>query len=82
MSSVVLSSRCGSHVATNIRKMVRVTVSEGILEGEEVNNVVGGKFYSFKGIPYAQPPVGNLRFKVKNNLDNNIKGFSICDQRL
>lgn len=44
--------------------MVQVNVNEGILEGEIVNNEYGGKFYSFKGIPYADPPVGDLRFKV------------------
>ncbi|CAB3255008.1 unnamed protein product [Arctia plantaginis] len=44
--------------------MVRVNVSEGLLEGELVQNEYGGTFYSFKGIPYAQPPVGNLRFKA------------------
>ncbi|CAB3246731.1 unnamed protein product [Arctia plantaginis] len=44
--------------------MVRVNVSEGLLEGELVQNEYGGTFYSFKGIPYAQPPVGSLRFKA------------------
>lgn len=44
--------------------MVQVTVNEGTLEGEVINNAYGGKFYSFKGIPYAQPPVGELRFRV------------------
>ncbi|CAB3244719.1 unnamed protein product [Arctia plantaginis] len=43
--------------------MVQIQVTEGILEGEEVKNEYGGSFYSFKGIPYAQPPVGDLRFK-------------------
>ncbi|CAB3252262.1 unnamed protein product [Arctia plantaginis] len=44
--------------------MVQVHVTEGILEGEEVQNEYGGTFYSFKGVPYAQPPVGDLRFKA------------------
>ncbi|CAH0682963.1 unnamed protein product [Spodoptera exigua] len=44
--------------------MVQVRVSEGLLEGERVENPYEGSFYSFKGIPYAQPPIGDLRFKA------------------
>ncbi|KAJ2951245.1 hypothetical protein O0L34_g5646 [Tuta absoluta] len=44
--------------------MVRVKVSQGILEGVEVDNEYGGKIFKFKGIPYAEPPVGDLRFKA------------------
>ncbi|XP_013141628.1 PREDICTED: cholinesterase 1-like [Papilio polytes] len=44
--------------------MVRVQISDGILEGEVTNNEYGGKIFSFKGIPYAQPPLGDLRFKA------------------
>lgn len=44
--------------------MVQVKISDGILEGEKVTNEISGTYYSFKGIPYAAPPVGDLRFKV------------------
>lgn len=44
--------------------MVHVTVSEGILEGEVLESSVGGNYYSFKGIPYAEPPLGDLRFRA------------------
>ncbi|XP_013141630.1 PREDICTED: esterase B1-like [Papilio polytes] len=44
--------------------MVQVRISDGVLEGEVINNEYGGKIFSFKGIPYAQPPLGDLRFKA------------------
>lgn len=44
--------------------MVQVKISDGILEGEQITHEIGGTYYSFKGIPYAAPPVGDLRFKV------------------
>ncbi|CAK1555095.1 unnamed protein product [Leptosia nina] len=44
--------------------MVQVKVTEGILEGEQLENDYGNSFYSFKGIPYAEPPLSDLRFKA------------------
>ncbi|KAG6440813.1 hypothetical protein O3G_MSEX001527 [Manduca sexta] len=44
--------------------MVQVTVREGVLEGEILESELGGSYCSFKGIPYAEPPVGDLRFKA------------------
>ncbi|KAL0880455.1 hypothetical protein ABMA27_002869 [Loxostege sticticalis] len=43
--------------------MVQVRIEDGALEGEVVQNEYGGTFCSFKGIPYAEPPIGELRFK-------------------
>ncbi|XP_075975436.1 juvenile hormone esterase-like isoform X2 [Anticarsia gemmatalis] len=44
--------------------MVQVSVSDGLLEGEVIQNEYGGTYCSFKGIPYAEPPIGDLRFKA------------------
>lgn len=37
----------------------------GFLKGTEVQNVMNGTFYAFFGIPFAKPPVGELRFMVR-----------------
>ncbi|CAH2233120.1 jg13984 [Pararge aegeria aegeria] len=41
-----------------------VTVNEGSLRGAVQKLYNGSDYYSFQGIPYAQPPVGKLRFKA------------------
>ncbi|XP_034829482.1 juvenile hormone esterase-like [Maniola hyperantus] len=43
---------------------IQVVLKEGVLEGEVVRSRFGSPYYSFKGIPYAEPPVGDLRFKA------------------
>lgn len=43
-----------------------VNISEGTVQGKELtaSSFSRKKYFAFQGIPYAQPPVGNLRFKV------------------
>ena len=43
---------------------VRVRIKQGTLEGIVSSSRNGSKFYSFYGIPFAKPPVGELRFEV------------------
>lgn len=41
-----------------------VTIQEGQLQGTTGRNLDGEDFLQFFGIPYAEPPVGELRFQV------------------
>ncbi|XP_072397947.1 esterase FE4-like [Diabrotica undecimpunctata] len=40
-----------------------VKIVEGQLSGLIQKNLDGEEFYSFLGVPYAEPPIGELRFK-------------------
>ncbi|XP_054282625.1 esterase E4-like isoform X1 [Macrosteles quadrilineatus] len=42
----------------------RVPLTTGCVEGIVKTTVLGRKYYSFQGIPYAAPPTGKLRFKA------------------
>ncbi|KAK9884266.1 hypothetical protein WA026_005218 [Henosepilachna vigintioctopunctata] len=44
-------------------KPPQVQISLGNIEGKVDRNVKGGAFYSFEGVPYADPPIGKLRFE-------------------
>lgn len=41
-----------------------VIVQEGKLKGAELESSLGSRYIAFRGIPFAAPPVGELRFKV------------------
>ncbi|KAL3286185.1 hypothetical protein HHI36_000696 [Cryptolaemus montrouzieri] len=68
---------------------VRVNVESGILEGTVCENDIHSakKYYSFQGIPYAKPPIGELRFKAPqpvepwNGVKNATKDGEQCFSR-
>lgn len=44
-----------------------VSTTTGKLQGFAATSRNGQKYFQFLGIPYAQPPVGRLRFEVINS---------------
>lgn len=45
-------------------KIVTVNITQGTLVGKVEVSSRQQNYYAFRGIPYAKPPVGKLRFKV------------------
>lgn len=38
--------------------------ANGPVEGIEETSSLGQKYYAFRGVPYAEPPISERRFKV------------------
>ncbi|XP_011550237.3 esterase E4 isoform X1 [Plutella xylostella] len=49
--------------SVNAKESPEISVAQGRLRGSVEQLYNGTPYYSFKGIPYAEPPVGKLRFK-------------------
>ena len=47
---------------------VLIETKQGKIQGQIETSRGGRHFYAFYGIPYAEPPVGELRFEVSNNI--------------
>lgn len=42
-----------------------VQISSGLIKGIKMSSFwTNQTFYAFRGVPYAAPPIGDLRFKV------------------
>ena len=44
-----------------------VVTKSGLVQGTEETSFESRQFFSFRGIPYAEPPLGPLRFKVSKS---------------
>lgn len=47
-----------------------MSVKQGVLVGQREQLANGFQYESFLGVPYAQPPVGELRFRVSAAVEN------------
>lgn len=63
---ILLSSAIVSLAASE----VEVSISQGRLRGSVLQSRNGSKFYAFRSIPYAKPPIGELRFEVSTCTKN------------
>nr|CAD7416654.1 unnamed protein product [Timema poppensis] len=64
-TSVALALPTAEHAIVSVLcQEPTVTVAQGTLRGQSVTSSYGLTYNSYLGIPYAQPPVGDLRFKA------------------
>ena len=59
-------------ISATIAEEITVKTNKGAVKGVRIDHDFGQYYYSFRGIRYAQAPVGKLRFKVifQIRLDN------------
>lgn len=50
-------------------EVIRVKVNQGVVRGSIEPLPDGRKFQKFTGIPYAHPPINELRFKAPKKLE-------------
>lgn len=58
------SSRCTDIYRNAFSEALSVTTKSGPVKGFKIPSAFDFHYYNFCGIPYAKPPIGDLRFKV------------------
>lgn len=59
--------KCDNKNYENFNAAPIVRTESGLVRGEKLLTLYENKeYYAFKGIPYAAPPINELRFKVES----------------
>lgn len=69
LASLVVLLSCSLAVSLAVNRDVLINVKNGMIQGK-VMPVLDGEARFFLGIPYAKPPLGNLRFKPPQPAEN------------
>ena len=64
MVSIVLTGIFFTFCGVTATENATVTLEQGPLQGVKLSTVWGKEYLAFRGIRYAKPPVGKLRFRV------------------
>lgn len=68
MVSIVLTGIFITFCGVTGAERPTVRVEQGTLQGAKLSSVWGKEYLSFRGIRYAKPPVGELRFQASGFL--------------
>lgn len=63
--SAFSASLGGEQTVGNARSRVIVSTLNGLVQGEQFTGKSLKTWFRFRGIPFAEPPVGQLRFEVR-----------------
>lgn len=74
LGTVVTSSPVTTSIGCNIGQYINVPTTNGLVTGHVPSN--SECVVEFLGIPYAQPPVGQLRFEAPVKLNTTSKPFT------
>ncbi|CAD6996038.1 unnamed protein product [Ceratitis capitata] len=55
-----------STASVNDETECRINFPLGEIRGRQCKSIYDHAYFSFEGIPYAQPPLGELRFRAQN----------------
>lgn len=74
---LIVAALCAAAPAPTLARSPIVKTSNGDIQGSiGTSFLVRRTYYSFRGIPYAQPPIGQLRFKVSRYMQTEATSIS------
>lgn len=53
-----------------------IKTTKGAIRGKVLKSRYGRDYYSFTGVPYGKPPVGDLRFKVVFTISSTFEPYN------
>lgn len=68
LTALLVFGCCATEKHVSIADEIKIIeTTSGLVRGKSFSTLFQSKqYYAFKGIPYAEPPINSLRFKVNN----------------